>query len=54
MDRDIIECDRVIFSGRWVYQVRVESELEESGFNTTFTAVLDPWTGELVETRRSV
>lgn len=54
LDQDTIRCELKIFRGEWTYQVRVESELDENGFNSAFTAVLDPWSGELVETRKSL
>ncbi len=54
LDQDTVLCERKIFRGTWVYQIRVESAADEGGFSTRFTAVIDPWTGELIETRRSL
>ena len=53
LDMDTLEFSRTVFQGQWTYQIRVES-VAVSGFYTSFTAVLDPWTGEAVEVRRSL
>lgn len=54
LDLDTVGCELQIFGGRWTYQISAETEPDAGGFTTTFVAVLDPWTGELVEMRRSV
>ena len=53
LDMDTLEFSRTVFQGQWTYRIRVES-VAVSGFYTSFTAVLDPWTGEVVEVRRSL